>query len=169
MFSLLRGLLLSSSVRCWKIFSGEDFQPVGESSFVMLAFVAFNCSLFTDSNHCFADDEQTCQLSVMNKRRQCRASIANPFLTFGPWSHIGWRQYAVATLLLGNCVRRNRCDGERDLWPKQDHASISYVERVDVRCARDKSVNFPRWAYIKTQNFKIWLSILWRHFPAKKR
>ena len=46
-------------LRCWKIFSGEDFQPVGESSLVMLAFVAFNCSLFTDGNHCFADVEQT--------------------------------------------------------------------------------------------------------------
>ena len=46
-------------LRCWKIFSGEDFQPVGESSVVMLAFVAFNCSLFTNGNHCFADAEQT--------------------------------------------------------------------------------------------------------------
>ena len=95
-------------LRCWKIFSGEDFQPVGESSVVMLDFAAFNCPLLTDGNHCFADDEQTCQLSGMNKRRQCRASIANPFLTCGPWSQIGWRRYAVATFLLGNCVRRDR-------------------------------------------------------------
>ena len=46
-------------LRCWKMFSGEDLQPVGESSVVMLAFVAFNCSLFTDGNHCFANAEQT--------------------------------------------------------------------------------------------------------------
>ena len=46
-------------LRCWKMFSGEDLHPVGESSVVMLAFVAFNCSLFTDGNHCFANAEQT--------------------------------------------------------------------------------------------------------------
>ena len=127
-------------LRCWKIFSGEDFQPVGESSVVMLAFVAFNCSLFTNGNHCFADAEQT---TLSHELKTTVQSIdLKPFSNLWAWSHIGWRQYAVANLLLGNCVRRNRCDREKDLWPKQDHSSIGDC-RARWRALRTRQIYKP--------------------------
>ena len=90
------------------------------------------------------------QLSVMNKRRQCRASISNPFLICGhevilDGVNTPWRICCQATAFAETDVIEKKIYDQSKITPRS-----AIAERVDVRCARDKSINLPRWAYIKT-------------------
>ena len=90
------------------------------------------------------------QLSVMNKRRQCRASISNPFLICGhevilDGVNTPWRICCQATAFAETDVIEKKIYDQSKITPRS-----AIAERVDVRCARDKSINLPRWAFIKT-------------------
>ena len=90
------------------------------------------------------------QLSVMNKRRQCRASNSNPFLICGHEVILDgvitpWRICCQATAFAETDVIEKKIYDQSKITPRS-----AIAERVDVRCARDKSINLPRWAYIKT-------------------